>query len=81
VNAEQRSARARLAAHSRWARPRARVEAADASRAAMWRRFAAQVDPDGTLDPDARDRAARSAAKAYAAKMNLARLRRSGGGS
>jgi hypothetical protein len=72
----QRSYRARAAAYSRWARPTAREEQAEAARAALWRRFEQQVDPQGVLDDETRRELAMSAARAHSAKMNLARQRR-----
>lgn len=73
---EERRARARLAAHSRWARPNAREEQAEAARAAMWKRFEKQVDPNGELPEDQRQVLAMNAAKAYSAKMNLGKSRK-----
>ena len=72
---EQRSQRARLAAHSRWARPLAREEQAEAARAALWRRFERQVDPDGVLPEAQRAQLAMNAAKAHSARMNMVRQR------
>jgi hypothetical protein len=71
----QRSYRARAAAYSRWARPTARQEQADAARAALWRRFERQVDPDSVLDEETRHELSLAAARAHSAKMNLARRR------
>ena len=70
---EQRRLRAQLAANTRWARPMAREDQADAARAAMHERLAHEVDPLGELSPDERDRRVRSAARALSAKMNLAK--------
>lgn len=66
---EQRRMRAEKAAHTSWANtadPAART--APARRAALGR-FERQVDPDGTMDPDERERRAASARKAFYRSM------------
>jgi hypothetical protein len=73
----ERQHRARLAAHSRWARPYAREEQAEHARRAIYRRFENLVDPDGVLSPADRDRAVNSALRAHSARMHLARRRNS----
>jgi hypothetical protein len=73
---EQRRTRARIAAHSRWMRPLAREEQAQAARDALWRRFENEVDPDQRLDSSERRRLAESAARRHSARMHLARLLR-----
>lgn len=73
---EQRRTRARIAAHSRWMRPLAREEQAEAARDALWRRFENEVDPDQHLDSGERRRLAESAARRHSARMHLARLLR-----
>lgn len=68
---EQRSMRARLAAHSLWAKvedPRAHT--APARKAAM-DRFEREVDPEGTLSPEERARRAEHAKKAYFLKLAM----------
>lgn len=72
---EQRKRRAQLAANTRWAKPLARQEQADASREALWRRFENQVDPDGVLPEEQRRQLATNAAKAHSARMNMVRQR------
>ena len=71
---EQRSLRARIAAHSRWA-TQDRREGTAAARAAFADRFEREVDPDGTLPRDERLRRAESARKAYFARLALASSR------
>jgi hypothetical protein len=64
----ERSARARIAAHTRWAR----TDSAEASEAARLRQlaiFERQVDPDGTLDPAERTRRAEHARKAHMQRL------------
>ena len=74
---EQRSLRARLAAHSKWAGTDP-VEGTRAAREAFLSSFEKQVDPDGTLDPDERARRADHARKAHFLKLAFlsARARR-----
>lgn len=70
---EQRRQRAKLAANSRWSRPFAREEQAEAAREALWRRFEDEVDPDRQLAEELRRQLAMNAAKAHSARMNMAR--------
>lgn len=72
---EQRRLKAQMAANARWSRPTARDEQAEAARAALWRRFEQQVDPDGVLSDEKRRQLAMNAAKAHSAKMNLRQRR------
>jgi hypothetical protein len=72
LSGAQRSARARLAANSRWAGAD-RVEGTHAARAAFLARFERQVDPGGVLDPLERERRAESAKRAYFQRMAFAR--------
>jgi hypothetical protein len=76
VTPEQRRLRAQAAANIRWSRPMAREDQADAARSAIYARLERQVDPQGTLPPDERDRHMRSAARALSAKMNAAKTRK-----
>jgi hypothetical protein len=79
----ERSLRARLASHTSWSRTSNRAERTSAARQAFADRFERQVDPDGTLPPDERQRRAESAKKAYytglALKSATARRRRARG--
>lgn len=60
----ERTLRARLAAHTKWAHTDP-VEGTAAARAAFLDRFEVEVDPNRELDPDERQRRAESARKAY----------------
>jgi hypothetical protein len=75
VTPEQRRLRAQLAANTRWSRPMAREDQADAARAAIYARLQREVDPQGKLSPDERGRRVHSAARALSAKMNSAKAR------
>ncbi|HEY0640126.1 MAG TPA: hypothetical protein VGD67_21035 [Pseudonocardiaceae bacterium] len=78
---EQRSLRARLAAHVSWANTTDRAARTAAARRAAHDRFDRQVDPDGVLPPEERARRAANARKAYYLRLALrsaaARRRRS----
>jgi hypothetical protein len=76
VTPEQRRLRAQLAANTRWSRPGAREDQADAARAAIYGRLEREVDPLGQLPPDELARRLRSAARALSAKMNSAKARK-----
>jgi len=69
--AAERSLRARLAAYLMHAQHDSRVTSAP-GRAAFLARFEAEVDPDGTLDPQERRRRAEHARSAYFARLSLA---------
>ena len=73
---EQRRLRAQLAANTRWSRPMAREDQADAARAAIYARLEREVDPQGKLSPDERGRRVHSAARALSARMNSAKARK-----
>lgn len=73
LTAEQRRARARLAALTRWSKPFARADQAAAAGAALRRRIAAQVDPDGKLPPEELAAVTRSALRAYSVRLNAAK--------
>jgi len=75
ITPEQRKARARKAAKTRWSKPGAREQQAGAASAAIYRRAEQQVDPDRILDPAQRANLVRSALRAQAADLQLARLR------
>jgi hypothetical protein len=66
------SLRGRIAANERWARVADRTAATAPARAGLDAKFAAEVDPDGTLGPE--DRARRIDAKRRAHFARLARL-------
>jgi hypothetical protein len=65
-----RRLRARLAAHSRWARHDPKVGTV-AARAAFEKRFLDEVDRDRVLTEDERLRRAQSARKAYYTRLTL----------
>lgn len=66
----QRSLRARLAAHTRWAHEDRREGTAKA-RAAFLSRFELEVDPEGLLSDQERRRRAESLRKAYFTRLAL----------
>lgn len=63
--------RARLAAHSKWAKTVDRTAATAPARAAAAFRFEREVDPEGSLPADIRTRLAESARKAYYTRLAL----------
>ncbi len=73
----ERSLRSSIAANTRWAHtPTAdRRRNADRGQAALFEKFAAEVDPDGSLTPDERDRLARNAYAAHMKRLALASSR------
>ncbi|MBD2894785.1 hypothetical protein amrb99_37130 [Actinomadura sp. RB99] len=66
---EERSLRATMAAHSKWAKTGDRSEETAAGRAAFELRFYREVDPDNTLDPAEREKRAANARRAYFARL------------
>lgn len=68
----RRSANARLAAHSSWARTADRSQRTAAARAAAEQRWETQVDPDGLMAPEQRRKAAASARAAHYQRMSRA---------
>jgi hypothetical protein len=78
LSPEQRSLRARLAAHSLHAKVVDPAAHTAPARAAFLARFEREVDPDGTLPPAERMRRAEHARKAYFAKLALASARARG---
>jgi hypothetical protein len=71
LTASQRSTRARLAAHTRWAGESDTLAATAPARKAAMSRFEREVDPDGTLPPAERARRAKHALKAYMLSLAL----------
>ncbi len=67
----QRSQRARLAAHTRWAHTHDRTEATRPAREAFNQRFLDDVDPDRELSEQDRQRRAGNARKAYFVRLSL----------
>ena len=67
----ERTLRARIAAHARWAREPDRTKATQAARNGLGAMFEAQVPPEIT-DPEARAKAAENLRRAYYARLSLA---------
>lgn len=67
----QRSTRARLAAHTRWAKTDDRQAAVKAARKGFMARFENEVDPDGVLSPAELARRADSALRAHMSRLAL----------
>ena len=65
------SLHARIAAHEKWAKTGDRQAATAPARAGLDARFAAEVDPDGTLDPEVRAELVRSKRQAHFARLAL----------
>jgi hypothetical protein len=61
----QRSLLARAAAHASWATTTDRAARTAPARRAALARFERQVDPDGVLEPEERQRLAESARRSY----------------
>lgn len=68
----ERSMRAKLAAHKRWAKEADPRAATHAARKAMASKFEREVDPDGTMDPAERFRRAEHLRKAHFTALSLA---------
>lgn len=69
----ERSLRARIAAHTRWAGCDDRRAATAPATRAFLDRFEKQVDPDGVLPPDERAKRAKNARSAHFSRLALAR--------
>jgi hypothetical protein len=63
--------RARIAAHTRWAKTPDRTAATAAQRQAFLDRFEREVDPDGTLAPDVRAKLAENAKSAHFTRLAM----------
>lgn len=61
----ERVLRAQMAAYTSWANTKDRKERTEPAREAAMNRFEKQVDPDGTMDPKTRAKAAASARSAH----------------
>ena len=70
--------RARLAAHSSWAKTENRAARTQPGRDAMWEKFYDQVDPERKLTSAERHKRAVSARKAFFAGLALGRPRHVG---
>jgi hypothetical protein len=73
----ERSLRASLAAHTRWANTSTaeRLRQADRGHAALLAKFATEVDPDGAMTPEERDKLARNRYAAHMKRLALASSR------
>lgn len=67
----ERSITARIGAHARWANTIDRAAALEPARRGMDERFEREVDPDGELPLDVRQKLARSAKSRYYAQLQL----------
>lgn len=68
----QRTTRAKIAAHTSWAKTPDRSRRTAPAREAALARFEHEVDPDGVLPPQQRAQAAASARTAYFQRLALA---------
>ena len=70
----ERSLRARLASHTRWAQtsPEDARKTGEAAQRGLVERFAREIDPDESLNPEERYRRARHARDAHMARLALA---------
>jgi hypothetical protein len=80
LSPEQRSIRARLAAHTLHAKVTDPAAHTAPARQAFLDRFEREVDPDGTLSPADRARRAEHARKAYFTRLALASAKARGNG-
>ena len=69
LSPEQRTQRARIAAHTRWSKALDPTEATRPAREGFDKRFYDKVDPKRILDPETRERLAMSARKAYFTRL------------
>ncbi len=81
LSPEQRTIRASIAAHTRWSKtPTAeRTRQAERGQAGLLARFAAEVDPQGVLTPEERDKLARNAYTAHMKRLALRSSRKTSG--
>ena len=68
---EQRTQRARLAAHTKWAHAHDPTEATRPAREAFNKRFHDEVDPNRELSEQERERRVNHARKAYYTRLSL----------
>jgi len=68
---QQRTLRARAAAHAQWAGEADRAGRLQAARNGFLAKFAVQVDPDGTLPADERIRRAEQARRSFMLSISL----------
>jgi hypothetical protein len=70
---EERTRRARIAAHTRWGKTADRTAATEKARQGLRAKFEREADPDGVMAPADRETAAESLAKAHYLRMAAAR--------
>jgi hypothetical protein len=75
VTPEQRTLRARIAAHVQWSKESDPTARTSKARKAFLDRFEREVDPDETMDPGERARRADHLRRAYFARLALASAR------
>lgn len=68
---DERALVAQIAAAERWAKTSDRTAATSAARAGLRAKFEREVDPDGTLPAEERDRRADGLLKAHMLRMSL----------
>jgi hypothetical protein len=68
---EQRRLKASAAAHAQWSKETDRTQRTAKAREGQMARYRRQVDPEGRLDPEQREKMARSALRAHMTSMAL----------
>jgi hypothetical protein len=76
MSPEERSLRARMAAHNRWAKEENRPAATQPARDAYLQKFLDEVDPDGELPEAERRKRADNARAAHLARMRYEGLKK-----
>lgn len=76
MSPEERREQCKEAINIRWSTPGARAEQANSSRAAFYRRFEDQVDPERVLPVAEREKLVASAVSAHMAGMRRGRARK-----
>lgn len=71
LSPSQRTQRARLAAHTKWARTKDRTAATQPARDGQWQRYLDQVDPDRILSVEEREKRAENARQAHMTRMSF----------
>lgn len=70
---EERTRRARIAAHTRWGKTPDRTAATEAARRGLLAKFEREADPDGVMSPADRAAAAENLRRAHYLRMAAAR--------
>lgn len=71
MSEEERTIVAKIAANTSWANTPDRSARTAPARAALWAKFEAEVDPDGTLNPAERAKRAENLRKAHFQRLAL----------